>query len=349
MEYTTLGRTGTRVSKICFGTWRFGETSGTVVETDRDEAHELLDTAANQGINFIDTANRYGDPPGTSEKYVGEWLADRDRDEFVIATKVGLPVGDSINDSGISRRHIRRQVEKSLDRLGTDYIDLYYIHRLDDVSPVEETLSTLSELVAEGKVNYLGASTMAAWQLATLDLTAEAHDWTGFTVTQPPVDATLNNWKRYDPFNLDRYLEVCADRGLGVCPYSPLAGGFLTGKYDQVGGDPTAIDGPDGSRGELLPEAFDRKYLSESAWSVLEEISAIADELDATPAQVALRWVIQQELPNAGTMVPIVGARTPDQLRENAGAGDIELHEDHLDRIDAARGEAFSIDSWPVA
>ena len=349
MEYTTLGATGTKVSKLCFGTWRFGVTSEGVVETDRGQAHELLDEAAEQGINFIDTANRYGDPPGTSEEYIGEWLADRDREEFVIATKVGLPMGEGVNDDGISRRHVRQQIEASLDRLGTDYVDLYYVHRLDETTPVEETLATLDALVEEGKVNYLGASTMAAWQLATLDLTAEANDWAGFDVTQPPVDATLNNWKRYEAFDLNRYLEVCTDRELGVCPYSPLAGGFLTGKYERGSDDPTDVVGPEGSRGDLLPEAFDRKYLSESAWAVLSEMEAIADELDATPAQVAIRWVMDREIPGVGAMVPIVGARTSDQLAENAGAVDVELDDDHLDRIDEARGEAFAIAPWPVA
>lgn len=162
MEYTTLGTTGAKVSKLCFGTWWFGETTSGVVETDREEAHDFLDAAADWGINFIDTANRYGDPVGTSEEYVGEWLEDRDRDEYVIATKVGLPVGDGVNDAGLSRRHVRDQIDRSLERLGTDYVDLYYVHRLDEVTSVEETLSTLSELVAKGTVSYLGASTMAA-------------------------------------------------------------------------------------------------------------------------------------------------------------------------------------------
>lgn len=346
MEYTTLGATGTKVSKLCFGTWRFGESSDGVVETDREAAHELLDTANERGINFIDTANRYGVPPGRSEEYLGEWLAKRDRDEFVIATKVGLPVGDGVNDAGLSSRHIRRQIEASLERLRTDYIDLYYVHRLDEDTPIEETMSVLNELVAEGTVHYLGVSTMTAWQLATLCLTADANNWAGIDVVQPPVDATLNNWKRYEPFDLNRYLEVCANRDLGVCPYSPLAGGFLTGKYDRVGDDPTNIVGPDGSRGDLLPDKFKRKYLSESSWAVLEELRAIADELDATPAQVAIRWVIEQEV--SGGMIPIIGARSPEQLSENAAATEITLDDEHLERIARARGERLEVSEWPV-
>lgn len=347
MEYTTLGETGTKVSKLCFGTWRFGEVSDGTLETSREEAHELLDVAVDHGINFFDTANRYGNPHGTSEEYLGDWLADRNRDEFVVATKVGLPVGDQVNDDGVSRRHIRQQIEASLDRLGTDYIDLYYIHRLDGETPLEETLSTLSNLVDEGLVSYLGASTMTAWQLATLDLTAEANDWNGFDVTQPPIDATMNNWKRYEGFDLERYLEVCAHRELGVCPYSPLAGGFLTGKYDRTAGEHGEIAGPADARANLRPDKFEQKYISESSWEVLEEIESIAVEVDATPAQVSLRWVMDQEVPGSSTMVPIMGARTPDQLADNVGALDICLEDKHHERIAEARGESLEINPWP--
>lgn len=311
---------------LCFGTWRFGETSGGTVKTTREEVHELLTIAADNGINFFDTANTYGDPLGTNEEYLGEWLADRDWEESVIANKVGLPVGDGVNDDGPSRRHIRQQVEASLEHLGTDHIDLYYVHRLDERTPVEETLSALVE---DRTVMYLGASTMAAWQLATLDLTAEANEWTGFDVTQPPIDVTLNNWKRYEESVLTRYLEMCADQGLGVVPYSPLAGGFLTVKSAWEDDDPTEIVGAERFRGELLPDLFDRNYLSESAWDVLGEIEAIASELNATPAQVAIRWLIDQNVPSVGTVVPIVGVCTPEQLTENAGAVEVDLDQGH--------------------
>jgi len=166
MEYRQLGTTGVRVSELCLGTWRFGRETDGVVETDRESAHELLDAAWDHGINFIDTANVYGTPSGLSEEYVGEWLADHDREEFVVASKVYFPFDEgNPNGRGLSRKHVRAQVEGTLDRLGTDYLDLYYIHRWDDETPVEETLRTLNALVEEGKVHYLGASTMAAWKL----------------------------------------------------------------------------------------------------------------------------------------------------------------------------------------
>lgn len=169
MDYRRLGSTGIRVSELCLGTWRFSKETGGVVKMDREEAHELLDAAWDHGINFIDTANVYRTPRGTSETYIGEWLDDHDREDFVIASKVYFPFdgwGDpGPNDSGLSRKHIRARVEGTLDRLGTDYLDLYYIHRWDDSADIEETLRTLDDLVRSGEVHYLGASTMAAWQL----------------------------------------------------------------------------------------------------------------------------------------------------------------------------------------
>ena len=328
MEYVRLGSTGTKVSRLCFGTWRFGKETGGVVETDREAAHELLDAAWDRGINFIDTANVYGDPNGTAEEYIGEWLDDRDRGQFVIASKVYFPFDeDNPNGSGLSRPHVRRQIEGTLDRLDTEYLDLYYIHRWDDETPVEETLRTLDELVAEGKVNYLGASTMAAWQLTKALWKSEVHDWERFEATQP-----LHHAGYYE--DVRECLDVCADQDLAVCPYSPLAGGFLTGKYERADpDDPEAVDAPDGSRGSL-DDYFGDWYPSERGWKVLDAVRAVADEVDASPAQVALRWLMDHD---AFTCVPIVGARTTEQLDENAGATEIELTDEQWDRIMDAR------------
>ena len=337
MEYTNLGRLGTTVSQLCFGTWRFGAETEGQIETTREEAHELLDTAAELGINFIDTANTYGTPSGTAEAWLGEWLADRDREDFVVASKMGMNFDrDAPNGSGLSRTHIRNQIEGTLDRLGTDYLDLYYIHRWDDDTRPEEALSTLHGLVEEGKINYIGASTMAAWKLTRALWKADVNGWEPITVTQPPMDATLQNWQRYERFDLSNYLDVCRDQDLAVCPYSPLAGGLLTGKYERGDpSDPFAMESPDDSRGALKPWAFDRKYLSESAWAVVEAVGEIADGAGATPAQVALRWLIDQR--EYGAVVPVVGASRPEQLRENAAAVDLSLSGDQLGRIDEAR------------
>jgi len=330
MEYVTLGETGTTVSRLCYGTWRFGKRHGDVVETDREEAHALLDACRDRGINFIDTANVYGDPDGTSEAWIGEWLEGHDREEFVIASKVYFPFDGwgepGPNDSGLGRKHVRRQIEGTLDRLGTDYLDLYYIHRWDEETPIEQTLSVLSDLVREGLVNHLGVSTVAAWKLTKALWTSDVEGLERFSVTQP-----MANPAHYDA--VGDYLDVCADQGLAVCPYSPLAGGFLTGKYER--GSDGSVEAPDGSRA-TLEDRFGDHYATDRAWRVLEELRAVADELGATPAQVSLRWLMDQR---RFTCVPIVGARTPEQLAENADAIDVELDRAAFDRIDAARRE----------
>ena len=328
MDYRQLGSTGTRVSELCFGTWRFGRRTGGVLETDEAAAHELLDAFADRGGNFIDTANVYGDPNGTSEEYIGNWLADREREQYVLASKVYFGFDDSNpNGSGLSRTHIRNQIEGTLDRLDTDYLDLYYIHRWDENTPIEETLATLDALVEEGKVNYLGASTMASWQLTKALWQSDVNDYERVEVTHPLFHAGY-----YE--DVEEYLSVVADQDLAVCPYSPLAGGFLTGKYTRADpDDPKSVEAPDGSRGSF-DERFERFYLSERGWKVLDEVRAVASELDATPAQVALRWLMDQR---EFTCVPIVGARTVDQLTENLGAADLSMTRTQHDRITDAR------------
>ena len=330
MEYTTLGSTGTKVSQICLGTWRFAKETDGVVETDREEAHELLDTAREQGVNFIDTANVYGSPSGESERYIGEWLDDHDREQFVLASKVyGEMDGSSPNGQGLSRKHIRNQIEGTLDRLGTDYLDLYYIHRWDENTPIRETLTTLDDLVRDGKVNYLGASMMATWRLATALWTSEVRGVERFEVTQPRFNAVYRGDAPYrcEPHyevNVDHYLDFCAEYELAVCPYSPLEGGFLTGKYERNAPQPSE------ARGEL--ETWDDRF-AENQWAVLNAVRSVADELGASPAQVAVQWIIRHDEPD---MYPIVGARTPEQLRENVGAVEISLSDDQFRRITEA-------------
>ena len=331
MEYRTLGATGMKVSELCFGTWRFGKQTGDTLETNEQRAHELLDAAWEQGINFVDTANVYGDPNGTSEKWIGDWLAEHDREDFVLASKVYFPFDGwgepGPNDSGLGRKHIRAQIEGTLDRLGTEYLDLYYIHRFDEETPITETLDTLDTLVDKGKVNYLGASTMASWQLTKALWKSEVRDLARFDVTQPLFHAAY-----YE--DVAEYLDVCADQDVAVCPYSPLAGGFLTGKYERADPeDPTAVEAPDGSRASF-DEQFTDYYLSERGWSILDSVQEVAEEVGATPAQVALRWLIDQD---RFTCVPIVGARTTDQLEDNVGAVELSLSRDQHDRITEAR------------
>lgn len=317
MEYRRLGSTGLTVSPLCLGTWRFGKESNGTLETDRETAHDLLDAAWDHGINFVDTANSYGG--GQSEQWIGEWLADHDREEFVIASKVwwrtrGVP------RTSLSRKSIRSEIQGTLDRLGTDYLDVYYIHRFDDETPIRETLRTLDDLVREGTVHHLAASAGAAWKLTKALWQSDVEDLERFEITQPRFNAAYRD-------EVVDYLDVCADHDLAVCPYSPLEGGFLTGKYERDG------DPPEGSRGELYDwnERFDERQ-----WRVLDAVRTVAEEAGATPAQVALRWCIDRD---RFTCVPIVGARSVDQLAENAGAMDLSLTDEALDRITNAYTE----------
>ena len=325
MEYRRLGTTGLEVSPVCLGTWRFGmehEDSG-VVETGREEAHELLDAFADRGGNFIDTANGYGG--GDSERWIGEWLADRDREDYVLASKCYWSTASRFQEN-LSRKNVRAEVAGSLERLDTDYLDILYLHRFDDGTPIERTLRTVDDLVSEGRVHHVGISTCDAWKLTKGLWKADVDNYEAFTVTQPLFHAAY-----YE--DVAEYLAVCADQDLAVCPYSPLAGGFLTGKYERVGDGTYDLDVPEDSRGEF-DEMFEQWYVSERGWHVLDAVRAVAEEVDATPAQVALRWLIDQP---EFTCVPIVGARTVDQIDENLGAVDISLSEAQFDRIFEAR------------
>jgi len=322
MEYVRLGTTGLEVSPICFGTWRFNKESGGVVETGREEAHELLDALEDRGANFIDTANGYGG--GESEKWIGEWLTERDREDYVVASKCFWSDVSRFQEN-LSRKNVRAEVEGSLEKLQTDYLDILYLHRFDDDTPIERTLRTVDDLVSEGKVHYVGISTCDAWKLTKGLWQADVNNYEAFSVTQPNYSAVHR-----DP--VAEYLDVCADQDLAVCPYSPLAGGFLTGKYERVGDE---VEAPDGSRGDLS-EHFTDWYIDEERWAVLDEVRAVADEVDATPAQVSLRWLMDHD---QFTCVPIIGARTVDQLEENYDAIDVSLSADQWERIDEA-GEA---------
>jgi aryl-alcohol dehydrogenase-like predicted oxidoreductase len=315
MEYTKLGSTGVDVSQLCLGTWRFNnETQSGEIETTREEAHALLDAFDEHGGNFIDTANGYGG--GESERWIGEWLNERDREDYVVASKVYGAV-ESRFSHNLSRKNIRAEIEGTLDRLDTDYLDVYYLHRWDDETPIQETLRTLTTLVEEGKVHYLAASTMAAWKLTKGLWTSDVEGLERFEATQPRFNAAD---KPQD------FLDVCADQDIAVCPYSPLDGGFLTGKYDRD-------SAPADSRAEN--DDWDLAF-SDRQWRVLEAVESVAEEEGATPAQVALRWLVDQR---AFTCVPIFGARSVEQLEENMGAIDVSLSSAQYERIDAADSE----------
>ena len=320
LDTVSLGRTGTQVSEIAFGTWRFGrENDDGEVEIGRDRAHDLLDAYADHGGRFIDTADMYGD--GRSEEYIGDWLATRDREDYVIASKIYWPTRDDPNGSGLSRKHLRRQIDLILERLGTDYVDLLYTHRWDDDTPAEEFMRTLDGFVRDGKVNYLGTSTFEpnAWKVVKANELADRRGYEPFSIAQP----------RYNAVNREiegNYLDMCADYDVGVVPWSPLAGGFLTGKYSRN------EEPPAGSRA-ATDQQFVDSYLTPENFDALEVVEAVAEEVGASPGQVALAWLRHHEQVTA----PIVGARTVEQLEENLTAAEVSLTDDQFERIAEAK------------
>jgi aryl-alcohol dehydrogenase-like predicted oxidoreductase len=323
LDYVPLGSTGTTVTNIAFGTWRFGrETDDGELEVERGRAHELLDAYAEGGGNFIDTADVYGG--GLSEEWIGDWLATRDREDFVVASKVYWPTReDDPNGRGLGRKHIRRQITNVLDRLGTSYLDLLYIHRWDDDTPAREFMRTLDRLVRDGLVNHLGTSTLEpnAWKVAKANEIARREGYEPFTVAQPRYSLAT---REVEP----NYVPMCEDYDIGICPWSPLAGGLLTGKYDRD----DAENPPEGTRA-ADDDRFRENYLTESNFELLDVVREVAEETGATPGQVSLAWLLHHDQVTA----PIIGARTVEQLEENLAAAEVELSDDQFERLAAAK------------
>ncbi|QIB75190.1 aldo/keto reductase [Halogeometricum borinquense] len=322
LDTVSLGRTGTKVSEIAFGTWRFGrENDEGDIEVGPEQAHRLLDAYADAGGTFIDTADMYGG--GRAEEYIGDWLADRDRENFVIASKIYWPTREDPNGVGLNRKHLRRNIDEILDRLGTDYVDVLYTHRWDDDTPAREFMRTLDEFVRDGKVNYLGTSTLEpnAWKIAKANEIADKRGYEPFTVSQP----------RYNVVNREiegNYLDMCADYDVGVVPWSPLAGGFLTGKYSRN-------EEPPADSRAASDQQFVDSYLTPENFDALEAVESVAADVGASPGQVALAWLLHHDQVTA----PIVGARTVDQLEENLAAAEVSLTPDQFERLADAKRE----------
>jgi aryl-alcohol dehydrogenase-like predicted oxidoreductase len=304
VEYRQLGSAGARVSELCLGTMTFGR------EADEATSREIVDRFLAAGGNFIDTADVYAD--GASEEITGRALARR-RDDVVLATKVRFPTGPGPNDRGASRPHIRRGVEASLRRLATDWIDLYQLHCWDSSTPLEETVSTLDDLVHEGKIRYAGASNYTAWQLAKALGLAALRGWEPFVSLQPEYSLITRDIER-------ELLPLCREEGLAVLPWSPLAGGVLTGKYRE------GEEFPPETRGGDTEESIEFTYrLHERAWGVVEAVRKVAEDAGKTPSQVALNWVASQP----GVTAPIIGVRNLAQLEDNLGAVGWHLEAEH--------------------
>ncbi len=310
MEFRSLGRTGVQVSPLCLGCMTFGR------KTEEPDAMAIIDRAIEQGINFLDTANVYG--RGASETVVGNALKrNGKRDRIVLATKVhGKMDDDDPNMYGNHRRHIVEQCEASLNRLQTDWIDLYQVHRPREDTPIDETLRALDDLVCSGKVRYIGTSTFAAWQVvASLWVSKEMH-LNRFVTEQPPYHL------------MDRRVErelapVAQTYGLGIIPWSPLCGGFLTGKYKRDGTRPeNARFGADND--------WNNKHFTDAAFDALEALEALARKKNCSLSQLSLAWCMHQP----GITAPIIGPRTMEQFEDNIKALDVEITDADREKID---------------
>jgi aryl-alcohol dehydrogenase-like predicted oxidoreductase len=305
MEYRKLGTAGLEVSVIGLGTNNFGR------RVDAAGTARVLDQALDEGVTFIDTANIYSG--GQSEEYIGKAIEGK-RDQYLLATKAGMKVDDGANGIGASRHHLFREVEKSLKRLRTDYIDLYQIHRADPSTPIEETLHALDQLVASGKVRYIGCSNYAAWQLTESLWTSRERNLVSFSTVQPQYSM------------LDRRVETelvpcCQTYGIGILPYFPLANGFLTGKYQR------GEAAPDGTR---LAEN-DRGLFTAANFDILEGLEAFAQARDHTVLDLAFAWL----LANPAVTSVIAGATKPEQVSANSKTAGWTLSPDEMTEIDS--------------
>jgi 1-deoxyxylulose-5-phosphate synthase len=307
MRFTKLGSTGLDVSVICLGCMSYGvpERGNHRWSLPEDQSRPFVQRAVEAGINFFDTANVYSD--GTSEEIVGRALADfAPREEIVLATKVNGRMRRGPNGAGLSRKAIMSAIDASLRRLGTDYVDLYQIHRWDPRTPIEETMEALHDVVKAGKARYIGASSMWAWQFAKAQYTADAHGWTRFASMQNHYNLLYREEER-------EMLPLCADLGVGVIPWSPLARGRLTREWDAT----TARSETD-EFGRSLYHAHDRL--------IVEQVARIAADRVVARAQVALAWMLSKPVITA----PIVGATKPEHLEDAIAAVDLALTSDEV-------------------
>jgi aryl-alcohol dehydrogenase-like predicted oxidoreductase len=316
MEYRKLGRTGLKVSELCLGTMQFGWTA------DEGASKQILTAAYEAGINFIDTADIYsrwvkGNPGGIAESIIGDWIKESTipRQNLIIATKVRGQIGNGPNDEGLSRAHIMQAVENSLLRLGTDYIDLYQTHWPDEDTPIEETLSALDDLTSQGKVRYIGCSNYPAWRLVDALWVAQHYHLTSYVSLQPHY-----NLVHRDEFERE-LADVCRHFNLGVLPYSPLAAGFLTGKYRQ---------------GKTLTSAragSANRYFTDRNWALLEELETLGiNKGGYSISQTALAWLLSNPLVTS----PIIGPRSIKQLQDNLGSIDLKLDREERTLLDSA-------------
>ncbi len=313
MDYTRLGTTGLKVSRICLGCMSYGQpTDRWQWALDEEQSRPFIKRALELGINFFDTANVYS--RGMSEEVVGRALHDfASRDEVVIATKVHGEMGPGPNERGLSRKHILSAIDASLKRLGTDYVDLYQIHRWGYETPIEETLETLHDVVRSGKARYIGASSMYAWHFTKALFTSDLHGWTRFVSMQPHYNLIYREEER-------EMLPLCQDQKIGVIPWSPLARGLLTRK-------------PSKERNETLraqTDVFGRRLYSEADLAIAQKVYDLSEKHHLPMAQVALAWMLSKPIITA----PIIGATKPEHLEDAVAALSVKLSPEEIRQLE---------------
>jgi len=315
VEYVRLGSAGLKVSRICLGMMSYGSQAERAWHLDEAGAEPIVKAAVDGGVTYFDTADTYSG--GVSEQITGRLLGrlfDR-REDYVLATKVFFPMGPGRNDGGLSRKHILAAIDASLRRLGTDYVDLYQIHRWDYETPAEETMEALHDVVKAGKARYIGASSMFAWQFAKAQHVAERHGWTRFISMQNHYNLLYREEER-------EMLPLCADQGIAVLPYSPLARGMLAGNRSRQGERRTARAGDD--------PLSDERYNSPSDFDVVDQLAGVAAARGAPPAKVALAWLLSRPAVTA----PIVGATRLGHISDALTAVQLTLTEEEVRRLE---------------
>src|ERR687888_726785 len=323
MRYKLLGKTGLRVSELCLGGMTFGEDWGSMLPgASKQEARKIFDIFANKGGNFIDTANVY--QKGTSEKYIGEFISS-EREKFVLATKYTLTTNpDDPNASGNHRKNLVQSVDASLKRLNTNYIDLLWVHVWDPMTPIEEVMRALDDMVRSGKILYIGISDAPAWVVSYTDAIAKLRGWTPFVGIQIMYNLIERSAER-DLLPMARALDI------GVTAWSPLAGGVLSGKYSK-----STQKNANEQKRYTANNPMSASFVNERNISIATEVQVIAKETNRTPSQIALNWIRQQHTGKdaVGVIIPIIGARTEAQINDNLGCLDFELTQDQLKRLD---------------
>jgi aryl-alcohol dehydrogenase-like predicted oxidoreductase len=315
MKYIRLGSSGLQVSRICLGMMSYGDPASRAWHLDEDAAEPIVRRAVEAGVTFFDTADMYSG--GVSEEITGRLLSKLfpRRDDYVLATKVYFPMGSAPTDRGLSRKHILAGIDASLNRLGTDYVDLYQIHRWDYETPVEETMEALHDVVRAGKARYIGASSMYAWQFAKAQHTAQTAGWTRFVSMQNHYNLVYREEER-------EMIPLCLDQGVGAIPWSPLARGLLAGTRDRDGQRHTVRAGTDPLADDLY---------SEGDFDVVDAVRAVAEERGLPPAQIALAWLLGKPVVSA----PIIGATKLRHLDDAIAAVDVTLAEEEVARLEA--------------